>query len=302
MRRLAPALLSCLALLACSDDVVEFTPASYIERMRILGVRADPPEIAPGEETELTALVADPYAAGGRALTYVWLTCDPDATAPLGSACTRQGTAGSLDDIIENPPPGLNFIPIRHKITYTAPVNALDALAHDTLERERGVTATIMLVVIEGDFREIQNPDAIRQIAIKRVRIADRVADRNRNPSVGTLTIDGAPTIEGQRAPAKFGAGVELIATASEGSAETFRRRLPDGSFLDDQEQSLFSWFTTSGSYDSESSFGTRTESGKPLKLFLPAAGPDAVLEVFVVLRDARGGIDWARRRLELSP
>jgi hypothetical protein len=56
---LAVAALSC----ACQ---VELEAASEVTKLRILGVQADPPEIAPGEATALRMLTADPKGDGRR--------------------------------------------------------------------------------------------------------------------------------------------------------------------------------------------------------------------------------------------
>ena len=58
-----------LALLAMSlfSCDIEFDPASYIDRTRILGIRVDPIEAAPGEEITFSALVVD---KGGDVVDY----------------------------------------------------------------------------------------------------------------------------------------------------------------------------------------------------------------------------------------
>ena len=55
MRRLA--LLPLLALAACGTD---FAPASQVQGFRVLGLRAEPPDLHPGDSTTLDALVVNP--------------------------------------------------------------------------------------------------------------------------------------------------------------------------------------------------------------------------------------------------
>jgi hypothetical protein len=100
--RSAPALLAVLALAslaplaACGD---QFDPASRVDDLRVLGVRAEPPEIATPDigaafgvpdRTALSALVADPaqLADPGRAASVVYLACTDDPLDPEGGACT----------------------------------------------------------------------------------------------------------------------------------------------------------------------------------------------------------------------
>ncbi|MFT7579135.1 MAG: hypothetical protein ACI9MR_000797, partial [Myxococcota bacterium] len=60
---LAPALTACLE---------ELPKASLIDDIRILAVRAEPPEVSPGDEVVLDALIVDPM---NRPRTLTWYTC-----------------------------------------------------------------------------------------------------------------------------------------------------------------------------------------------------------------------------------
>lgn len=91
---LAIAALASLA--ACGDD---FDPASLVDSLRVLGVKAEPPELAlpsigaaagiPDRAT-LSALVADPaqLVVPGRATSVVYLACTGDPLDPDGGVCT----------------------------------------------------------------------------------------------------------------------------------------------------------------------------------------------------------------------
>ncbi len=87
--------LAALAAAACSPD---FTEASRVEKLRILAVRAEPPEIAPApasgtpvapDRAALTALVvrADYAADPARQTTILYLACIPVPGDPTPSAC-----------------------------------------------------------------------------------------------------------------------------------------------------------------------------------------------------------------------
>lgn len=87
-----------LALTACGPD---FKPASYVDKLRVLAVQADPPEIEPlpldgsaprmADRARLSSLVADPAGLGDptRVITVVYLACTPDPLDPFGSSCTQ---------------------------------------------------------------------------------------------------------------------------------------------------------------------------------------------------------------------
>lgn len=87
-----------LALLALAACTPEFDPASRVEKLRVLAVQADPPEIAPAplsgtpaapDRATLTSLVvrADFAAAPGRETTVVYLACVPTPGDPAPSPC-----------------------------------------------------------------------------------------------------------------------------------------------------------------------------------------------------------------------
>ena len=61
-------LLLCLG--GCSSDL---PAASFIDKLRVLAVRASPPEIAPGETTTLDALTVEPLLSPTALAVLLWL-------------------------------------------------------------------------------------------------------------------------------------------------------------------------------------------------------------------------------------
>ena len=68
MKRLLLATL--VALAACKPDLG--APASLITEPRVLAIRSEPAEVAPGKDTQLTALVASPDAAPHTHRYLLW--------------------------------------------------------------------------------------------------------------------------------------------------------------------------------------------------------------------------------------
>jgi len=81
-----------LALVAATGCGETFKPASYVDSLRVLAIRADEPELvaAAGSSTRLRALVADPEALDdpSREVTVFYLSCTPDPLDPNGSGCS----------------------------------------------------------------------------------------------------------------------------------------------------------------------------------------------------------------------
>ncbi len=95
MNRASILVLASLAVAACTPD---FDPASRVEKLRVLAVQAEPPEIAPApasgtpvapDRATLTSLVVRPDFATdpGRNTTVLYLACIPTPGDPTPSPC-----------------------------------------------------------------------------------------------------------------------------------------------------------------------------------------------------------------------
>src|SRR5688500_5770984 len=87
-----------LFLAACGDEV---EPKSLVHDLTIIGVRAEPPEIAPGATTTLDALIGDPNGAG-RPVEMSWYLCQIDPALGTSSCddetrLTQIGAGPTLD-------------------------------------------------------------------------------------------------------------------------------------------------------------------------------------------------------------
>lgn len=93
MRRSILLLASALGVVACSP---EFDPASRIEKLRVLAVRAEPPEIDPAgvQTAALTSLVVGPDVASTRVTTVVHIACVPAPGQVEPSPCVMMTGLG----------------------------------------------------------------------------------------------------------------------------------------------------------------------------------------------------------------
>ena len=91
------ALLVPVAILAATGCAGDLPPAFRVDKLRVLAVRAEPPEVAPGNASTLDALLALPPArpgddGGSPAISRLWLAC---RQLPSASALVACGTGGS---------------------------------------------------------------------------------------------------------------------------------------------------------------------------------------------------------------
>ncbi len=96
MRRLGALVLTAMLGAGCSAG---FDPSSYLKpnQLRVLGVVAEPPEVAAGATSQLTVL--SPPLDDGTTTTYQWAICTkppPPGTADVADDCLKEDTASFL--------------------------------------------------------------------------------------------------------------------------------------------------------------------------------------------------------------
>jgi len=114
MRRL---LMAALFIGGCSGDL---PAASIVDKLRVLAVRAEPPEVRPLEASTLDALVV-PSPLAPSPLSYLWLACreDPAAVepaclidmAPDGGAPASCATAPDASPCFVGDAPSVSYAP-----------------------------------------------------------------------------------------------------------------------------------------------------------------------------------------------
>ena len=220
-------------ILACGP---EGAIKSQVEELRVLGIRAEPAEIAPGESTQVDALVADPFG-GGRPVTWTWAVCTPDPFEGE-SSCSEEGRTVPLA--------------VGTSAVLTAAPDTLDGLEPEA--QERGIDLFLVLSIHADAVPGVAPEEA--EIAFKRVRVSTDIAP-NTNPVLERFEI-----------PAVLPAGetVTLTAAATASSAESF-----DGPTGPRTEDLRFSWFTTAGLLDRSSTFGSPVESENDWEVETPS-------------------------------
>ena len=259
----------------CSSDL---PAASFIDKLRVLAVRAQPPELAPGETTALDLLAVEPLlqqldGAASQPLSAVWLACALPAgtltVQPCGIGGALDGGSGSTPPLCSvDPGAPLCLISINHEGPTRDP---LDLATHYTVDAQAlggAAAAQILLTVAvantsagaEGCLLDVANnggrpkdPDHC-VISIKRLAISDnrqRTTPPNANPTLADFTATppgGAPGAldDGSGvwsvAPAKDKTQWTIAADRSDGAAE----KKADGTY----EVLTVSWFTTAGHLD----------------------------------------------------
>ena len=310
--RLAPALatasgLTMLLLAACEQT---WKPVHVIDSLRVIGVRAEPPEVRPGQSTQLEALALDPTRPGEQT-TMLWLGCEPDPYAQNRGAC------GNVDDIgspatLSDPsmlPAGVKIIGLGSRAVYSTSARLFDVLPPNDPVRQKGTIGTVINVAVGAEvpitatmdeLREVLEKVARKEIAsqltVFRVRVSEN-AQQNRNPFIDTLSVNGERVPMGGTVRLLESAPHELDLTAHD--FESFDEPKADGGTEARTESIIVAWYTSAGRFDYD-----RVSLSGDLKSQLTAAGgrrddsdplpPDRRGRLWAVARDTRGGQVWA--------
>jgi hypothetical protein len=249
-------------------------PVSFVAGLRVLGIKAEPPEAAPGGTATLSALAVD---TSGATPDVVWGAC---------LATPKPGTAVNPDCIAA----GAVLQPMGQGLSITATMPEVGAESLGGPD----VTGGVYLPVV-GDVRDPSGAVA----AVYRWRLAGS-APANANPvlaSVDRLDPGGARVALDPASPTPVAAGeaLSLGVTFAPGSAQDYTRI--DGAAV--TEILTTSWFCTAGTLSFEKTSAQQPQTVLKLDQRLPPGG--SAIDLWAVARDERGGTDFAHRVLLLQ-
>lgn len=327
--------------LACLDDLP--SPA-LVDDLRVLAVKADPPEAIPGATVALDALVVDP---DGRTPTYAWYACvvleqgqgffgggsetstsggngTPLSDDPYGGSCAKRVAAGERYAVALGDQPTATLVVPADFFADDYTLRTAYGLSDDIeISPEvkagflgiAGVNYTVSLVV-EVDGRRIETQKRVN------VSLPSDLPDNapNLNPSdlafhlarVGDET--DPPTV----APAPTDGSCLIDATVPLVAGERYRLtpvNVPDpqpkyvvllaGSTGDApfdvqtvEETSFYSWFSTRGKMRKPLS----KAPGAPENTWSFEDDESGPTDLWVVVRDGRGGASWCHQNLLVGP
>jgi hypothetical protein len=286
MSRLLPALVLLSACVIQSDRYPrprDLEPSWLANRPRLLAIRADPPDVRPGETTRLSALFVDP---DGDLAATAWIGCTDAETTSFGctpdpaifdpEATPEEVAAAGLFGFEPGLPPLL-----------TVPDDYLDGL--DVRQAERGRPFTATALGIPAAFFEADPADDLDfgtlRVGFKRVMVTTREPP-NENPGIVGLRVDGADA--GAVVDVEPGATLTLELQLSRLALERYDYLTVDGAIEERVEQPFVEWYASSGALD-------RTVSIHPFltSRWRAPETPDLEGAWWVVVKDRRGGISW---------
>jgi hypothetical protein len=285
-----------------------FKPASFVEGVRILGIHADPPEVASGEQAMLVPLVVDPGVdldAGVPDITYEWALCnkrpaigidvDPDCfDADGGDLLTPLPTLAGGATMVTMPPRTLAdfnlpdttggfYVPVRLRIS-----------AGDT-----HITAFERLRWKAGFVPPNQNPGAMGIAYVP-------TGTDGQLPDLGQ-TVDPQPLDENTPMDLPLGGKLRLRGSDTPGSSESYMTFVGDltnpsnVTITTVTETVQFFWYASAGKLDPDVTGEARPDAILDTTQYTDTLAARAgLVDLWLVVRDERGGVDFLHRQIHL--
>jgi hypothetical protein len=310
-----------LSLASCGD--ADGDRYEKLDRLRVLAIRSEPPDLIVGETATLSANVYEPAS---QELSYEWSWCLSrgdsetafDCDVPeqvLRQAWARAGLGGSA--------PAYDLgTDSEAQLTHVLTPALVSALCEDPdlderveLACFRGLEAGIKLTVRSAE----EELTAIKSVAL--LASESPGAERNTNPGSDfelTLYDTGDGAVIGGDQPLRAGRRYRVVANVDERTAESFTPSAGPGEPPPEKrrETLVMSWFVTAGELaaadggdddafaddfvrttfvDGRNDLEDLLKNGWKLPL---TAGSSAALHL--VLRDERGGAGWTTRSFDV--
>lgn len=298
MRRRTRRLFAAVAAVAFAGCGDELDRRSLLDAYRVIGIRADAPEVGPDDTVTLHVYDFDPAShdpgADAPRPHYIWAICPfslgsiaaYDCVDPALEIFVRtEGPKLTLD--LARPPGGGPSLRALYALVQAYIEEEVRAKGGDTavyetaFDLERGIPLYVKLYAGREGAGHVD--------AVKTVLVRESDQPPNRNPEIRALRVGG---LEGVVA-APAGDEVVLEVDVAPSSAE---RYVDPDTGEETTEELLYSWFTTGGELDPERGVGEMRQA----RLRLPdEPGP---LRIYVAVRDGRGGLAVASHDFEVTP
>jgi hypothetical protein len=274
---------------------------SLVTDTRILAVRGVPPEAAPAEAILFDLLVATPNGPIEKPIAS-WGFC---STAKLltenGAASTACLQPGGTRPLAEGPSAIEVAMPNDACSIFGPDISSADARPRDP-DITGGFYQPLRVTVFNGSTTTLAfGLERIRCTIAAGAQIATEFGKRygkNVNPELLPLAANDVPLDQ----PIARGRRLTLRASWPPTSAETYVVfDVAEGRLVDRRESLRVSWFATAGSFDADRTGRAETEPETFTENVWTAPDEARTVHIYVVLRDARGGVAFTTRALTIQ-
>lgn len=274
-----------LLLLACQQP--DFSQEWELDRLRLLGVRADPAEPRPGDVVTFSSLA---YVPEGAEWSALWIAClvgsdqgcsiDPALLERLEQIDTM--TDQELVQLVADlQAAGLIGIQPGFDPIWPIPADAMDGLTE--AQQQEGLTATIQVSLATK---------ADQELVLKSIPVS-MAATPNQNPDVLGMMVGDVPAVIGREIPVVGGRPLLLVANAT--APESYQYITTEGEVEERTESFSWRWYMDGGDLADTTELEPELESTAGSRSWLYWYPPKkaGVYRVDTVVLDGRGGMDW---------
>jgi len=276
--------------LAAVDCGGQWAHITLVERLRILGIKAEPPEVDVFGEVELSVLIGDPRGEG-RELECTWAVC----LFELGSVAADISCPGPDSFYLSGDCDSATL-----RMTDLAAWLAEQGYPIGDVDPENPPMEELPLIVGLLVKAGEEQTNGFKRIG---VRLVSKEEEFNLNPQLLGVTIGGTHWEPGE-VSIEVAAGQEILVVpeADESTRQIYQREGDDEERLEDL---LFSWFATSGEFLFRRTMLDIDSHGERLDTNTWKLPPDVLVPdntLWLVMRDGRYGTDWIEVPVEIQP
>lgn len=289
---------------ACTNAT--FPPETLVGDLRVLSIASEPPEVGPGETSRLSMLKTDPAKAGAVS-TVIWVGCEPDPQDLGRSACNDASILLRPTQITDYPP-GLQLLGFGLSAQYRSTATVFDVLAQDSPIRRAGSVGQVLGLVIGEEVDPLATGDQLREyfarierketpvvVSLTRVLVSEKPPEqRNRNPGIVDLLVDGVRHPKNGRLPVKAGGRLALTVGVPDDVRQSYVEARPSGD-VTLTETVVGAWYSSGGRFSRERFDVTSDDATTFIAPGSTEFPEDPVPErrtgtIWLVVRDNRGG------------
>jgi len=296
------ALVATLILVGCGP---EFEKPSLVTGPRVLGIVADPPEVAFSEGTRLEAVIAFPEKVSS--LSWTW--CPLSLGASMGYKCavpevpnpdsspTITFDATTLGTMLEGMRPQFGqLVPFLRQTVRQSDVCLRDVIGQWDACNGQSPCADEVFNAFMGCLHaggvgvtfhlHLQLEDGTAMEAYKAVLVRDPGPSRNHNPPLSGVEVTHSIVHKDEVTHSIPGNKLEMKVVPGPGAVEEYTDQ--EGNLQ--KERVFFTWYTTTGDFEHTRSTPEAPEN----TLKLPPERPDEIT-IWVFALDDRGGASYVR-------
>lgn len=265
-----------LVLMSCSNQ--NLPKYNTLDRLRILALISQPPEVNPGDSVTITPLVSDINEA--TALTYAAFAC-LDLGISMGAEPTCTGNPSTVplsNGAISTLSPTKSFTGVANAISFSVPNQQTILGSRSPAQQYNGVAYIFEYVLQNSRGEELR--------AIKRIAVSDASkTTKNTNPIINDFLFNGVSVTSTM----PLGTTISASLSFTGAPTESYTRMNSSGELISESEELITTWFITDGKMKFQRTIGLdANEYQTPAQT---PAGRDTYL--IGVSRDGRGGAGY---------